>query len=97
MFWKSFYADDIQPEIQVAPPPGVEPRNTCTIKQRVYSYPIAPYVIHKSVEFSGVGSLRWPIRVFKFKHVLRRRAIHNTKSRMYIMFGETIIAEVSEL
>ena len=23
MFWKSFYADDIQPEIQVAPPGGV--------------------------------------------------------------------------
>ena len=33
----------------------VEPRNTCTIWQRVYNYPI--YVVHKSVEFSGVGSL----------------------------------------
>ena len=32
-----------------------------------------------------------------YKHVLRRRAIHNTKSRMYMMFGETIIAEVSGL
>ena len=32
-----------------------------------------------------------------YKHVLHRRAIHNTKSRMYMMFGETIIAEVSEL
>ena len=35
----------------------VEPRNTCTIRQRVYNYPIAPYIVHKSVEFSGVGSL----------------------------------------
>ena len=43
-----------------APPPVVEPHNTCTIKQRVYNYPIAPYVVHKSVEFSGV--VRWPIR-----------------------------------
>ena len=31
-----------------------------------------------------------------YKDVLRRCAIHNTKSRMYMMFGETIIAEASE-
>ena len=34
-----------------------KPRNTCTIRQRVFNYPIAPHVVHKSVEFSGVGSL----------------------------------------
>ena len=32
-----------------------------------------------------------------YKQVLRRRAIHITKSRMNMIFGETTIAEVSEL
>ena len=71
----------------------VEPRNTCMIKQRLYNYPIAPYVAHKSVDFNGVGSLT----LIRLNIVLRRRAIHNTKSRMYMMFGEIMIAEVSGL
>ena len=41
--------------------------------------------------FSGVNPLG------HYEHALRRRVIHNTKSRMYMMFGETKIAEVSEL
>ena len=36
---------------------GTRPRNTCTIRQRVFNYPISPHVVHKSVELSGVGSL----------------------------------------
>ena len=38
----------------------------------------------------------WPL-LGHYKHELRRRAIHDTKAPMYMMFGETIIAEVSEL
>ena len=32
-----------------------------------------------------------------YKHVLRQHAIHNTKYRIYLMFDETIKAEVSGL
>ena len=47
-----------QPERELLVPDTVlEPRNTCTIRQRVFNCPIAPHVVHKSVEFSGVGSL----------------------------------------
>ena len=42
--------------------------------------------------------LRWFVdSLSHYKHVLCRRAIHNTKCRMYMMFGDTIVAEVSGL
>ena len=46
------------------------------------------HVVQKSVEFSGVGSLTH--KIIMNTYWLRRRAVDNTKSRMYMMFCETI-------
>ena len=72
-----------------------EPRNTY-----MYDQTISVELSHSSPRFTQVS---WVWRCWlvdplgHYKHVLRRRAVHNTKSRMYMMFGETIIAEVGGL
>ena len=68
------------------------------IRQRVLNYPIAPHVVHKSVEFSG-GLVWFVDPLDHYKHVLTApaRCSQYKISHVHDVWQDYIIAEVGGL